>query len=155
MMSYAVRIERVSSQHLAVVRRLASPTELPRVIPQACGLVWNVVKAAQIKGGRHVAIYRAAGDGLLNIEVGVEVASAFPGSGDVVASTTPAGDAATTTHFGPYQKLGEANEAITQWCPAQGRALAGVSWEIYGHWQDAWNEDPSKIRTDVFYLLKS
>jgi len=80
-MSYAVRIERVSSEHIAVVRRLVSPAELPRVVPQACGLVWGVVKAAKVKGGRHIAIYRAAGDGLLDIEVGVEVPSAFPGSG--------------------------------------------------------------------------
>jgi hypothetical protein len=31
--------------------------------------------------------------------------------------------------------------------------LAGPNWEVYGHWQDEWNSDPSKIRTDVFYLL--
>ena len=33
-------------------------------------------------------------------------------------------------------------------------ALAGPNWEIYGHWVDEWNRDPSKIRTDVFYLIK-
>jgi hypothetical protein len=27
--------------------------------------------------------------------------------------------------------------------------------EIKGHWQDAWNNDPSQIRTDVFYLLRA
>jgi hypothetical protein len=25
-----------------------------------------------------------------------------------------------------------------------------VSWELYGHWED----DPAKLRTDVFYLLR-
>ena len=35
-----------------------------------------------------------------------------------------------------------------------GRALAGPNWEIYGHWQEDWNEDPAKIRTEVFYLLE-
>jgi hypothetical protein len=24
---------------------------------------------------------------------------------------------------------------------------------IYGHWQPEWNADPSRIRTDVFYLV--
>jgi hypothetical protein len=24
---------------------------------------------------------------------------------------------------------------------------------VYGHWQEVWNSDPTKIRTDVFYLL--
>jgi hypothetical protein len=31
--------------------------------------------------------------------------------------------------------------------------LAGPNWEVYGHWKDEWNSDPSKICTDVFYLV--
>jgi effector-binding domain-containing protein len=155
-MSYTVRVERVISRPIAVVRRRVTPSELSKVVPEACGLVWKTVKAAQVKdAGRHVAVYRGAGDGLLDVEVGVEVGAAFEGRDEVVGSATPAGDAATVTHFGPYGKLGEANEAIRQWCAAQGRGLAGPSWELYGHWLDEWNNDPSKIRTDIFYLLKS
>jgi hypothetical protein len=30
-----------------------------------------------------------------------------------------------------------------------------ISWEIYGHWEESWNTDPSKIRTDVFHLLEN
>ena len=37
---------------------------------------------------------------------------------------------------------------------ARGYRLAGVNWEIYGHWLEEWNKDASKIRTDVFYLVK-
>jgi hypothetical protein len=33
------------------------------------------------------------------------------------------------------------------------QTLAGPNWEIYGHWKDEWNNDPSKICTEVFYLL--
>jgi hypothetical protein len=61
---------------------------------------WGAVKAAQVKdAGRHVAVYRDAGDGLLDVEVGVEVGNAFPGRDEVVGSVTPAGDAAVVTHF--------------------------------------------------------
>ena len=35
------------------------------------------------------------------------------------------------------------------------RTAAGPNWEVYGHWLAAWNDDPSQIRTDVFYLLRS
>src|SRR5882672_11450669 len=149
-MSYIVQVERVSSRPIAVVRRRVASRELPKVVPEACGLVWKIVKAAQVKdAGRHVAVYRDGGGGLLDIEVGVEVGTAFPGRDEVVGSVTPAGDAATVIHFGPYQKLGDANQAILQWCAAQGRTFAGTSWEIYGHWTDEWNNDPSKIRTDI------
>ena len=51
-------------------------------------------------------------------------------------------------------QLSEAHNAIRKWCAQHGHTLAGPSWEIYGHWVHAWCDDPSKIRTDVFYLLK-
>jgi len=153
-MSYDVRVERVISGPTAVVRRRVAPGELSRVVPEACGLVWKTVKAAQVKdAGRQIAIYRGAGNGLVDVEIGVEVGAAFPGRDQVVGSVTPAGEAAAVTHFGPYGKLGEAHQAIRQWSAAQGRPLAGTSWELYGHWLDEWNSDPSKIRTDIFYLL--
>jgi len=129
---------------------------LSRVVPECCGLVWKAVKAAQVKdAGRHVAMYRDGGNGLVDVEVGVEVGVAFPRRDEVRGSVTPEGEAATVTHFGPYGRLGDAHQAIRSWCATQGRTLAGVNWEIYGHWLDEWNNDPSKIRTDVFYLLKS
>ena len=46
----------LASHPLAVVRRRASLPELAKVIPDACGTVWNVVRAQKIPGaGRHVA----------------------------------------------------------------------------------------------------
>ena len=152
-MEYDVRLEQVSSRPLAVVRRRASVQELPKVVPDACGTVWSVVRAQQIAGaGRHIALYL---DDQINLEVGVELDSPFAGAGEVVGSATPAGAVATAVHFGPYNRLGEAHEAIRTWCAAHGHVLAGPAWEIYGHWVDEWNSDPSKIRTDVFYLLKT
>jgi effector-binding domain-containing protein len=150
-MDYAVRIEHSDGIRLAVVRRRASLSELPQVIPAACGTVWNLIKAQQIRGaGRHVAVYL---DGQINLEVGVELQKAATVSGELVSSSTPAGTVATTTHLGPYQLLGSAHRAVVDWCTGQNYKLAGPNWEIYGHWIDEWNRDSAKIRTDVFYLL--
>src|SRR5262245_28072113 len=152
-MEYEVRLEQLGSHPLAVVRRRASSKELSKVVPDACGLVWSNLRAQKITGaGRHVAIYW---DDKINLEVGVELDTSFAGIGEVVGSATPAGSVATSTHFGPYNQLHEAHTAVRQWCANRGYTLAGPSWEIYGHWIDEWNSDPSKIRTDVFYLLKS
>src|SRR5262249_49568134 len=146
-----VRLEQHAGSPIAVVRRRASQGELSQVVPAACGAVWSVVRAQQIAGaGRHVALYW---DDQINLEVGVEMAAPFAGYGEGVGHTTPAGPVATTTHYGPYRQLHMAHEAIRQWCARHGHALAGPNWEIYGHWQDEWNRDPTKIRTDVFYLL--
>jgi effector-binding domain-containing protein len=155
-MRYPVRVERVISRPIAVVRRRVASGELSKVVLEACGLVWKTVKAAGVTdAGRHVAVYRDGGGGLVDVEVGVEVGTAFQGRDEVVGSVLSEGDAATATHFGPYWKLGEAHQAIREWCAEQGRTLAGAHWELYGHWLDEWNSDPSKIRTDIFYLLKS
>jgi len=34
--------------------------------------------------------------------------------------------------------------------PATGAAQPGVSWEVYGDWDD----DPAKVRTDIYFLLR-
>jgi effector-binding domain-containing protein len=151
-MQYVVRLDQLAPIPLAVVRRQAAQAQLSKVVPDCCGIVWNVLRTQKISGaGRHVALYW---DDVINVEVGVELDTPFAGHGDVVSSATPAGAVATTTHFGPYGKLGDAHKAVVDWCTANGHVRAGPLWEIYGHWVDAWNNDPSLIRTDVFHLLK-
>jgi len=112
--------------------------------------VWNVLRAQHARGGRHVAIYLGNDE----VEIGAELLGSFTAHGDVVQSSTPAGVVASVAHLGPYGTLRIAHEAIRDWCRSHGHALAGPSWEIYGHWQDAWNADPSQIRTDVCYLIR-
>jgi len=147
---YVVEIHKHESVPLAVIRRQARASELARVVPECCGLVWNAVQAQQARGGRHVAIYW---DRSMRLEVGVELLGPFSEHGEVVLSATPGGSVAWTTHFGPYGGLGAAHEAIQRWCEANNHLLAGPTWEIYDHWQNDWNAHPARIRTDVFYLL--
>ena len=152
-MEYEVRLNNiVADTPTAVVRRRASAQQLSNVVPEACGIVWDALRAQGIRGGRHVALYL---DDQINLEVGVELDKPFAGEGEVVGSALPAGTVATAVHFGPYGRLHAAHQAILDWCANHGHALAGPNWEIYGHWLDAWNSDPSQIRTDVFYLIST
>ena len=148
-MEYQIEVKRVEAQTTAVVRRRTRLEELSTVVPQACGEVWAFIRSPGLpRPGRHLAVYL---DDVMNIEVGVEVDQPFTGSGPVVCSRTPAGTVATTAHFGPYNRLGEAHEAIHKWCKENGRTPVRPCWEVYGHWDD----DPAKLRTDVFYLLQA
>jgi hypothetical protein len=150
-MEYNIRLEQHAGHPLAVVPRRARSQELATVVPDACGTVWSVVRAQQLPGaGRHVAVYL---DEQINLEVGVELAAPFAGYGEVVGSATPAGPVAAATHVGPYGQLHKAHAAVRLWCRTNGYTVAGPNWEVYGHWQDDWNSDPTKICTDVFYLL--
>jgi len=151
MTSYAVKVEQLPSIPLAVIRRQASASELARIVPECCGLVWNALRDQHARGGRHVAIYW---DGSIRLEVGAELQGPFSEQGGVVKSATPPGLVAWSTHFGPYGGLGAAHDAVREWCRANNHRLAGPKWEIYGHWLREWDRDPSGIRTDVYYLLE-
>jgi effector-binding domain-containing protein len=147
-MEYQVRLERVEPQLTAVIRGRAKQSDLPTVVPAWCGEVWNFARAANLpKPGRHVALYL---NGQIDLEVGAEVTQPFTGDGRVVCSQLPAGLVATAAHVGPYHLLGGAHSAVVKWCKDNGHTLAGPSWEVYGHWDD----DPAKLRTDVFVLLQ-
>jgi len=135
----------------AVVRSRVPAQDLSRFVPAACGEVWSFIRSAGLpRPGRHVALY--LGEGM--VEVGAEVSESFTGNDRVRCSQLPGGMAATTVHFGPYPRLKDAHAAIREWCSRHGRQPSGDSWEIYGHWEESWNADPSKIRTDVFHLLR-
>jgi effector-binding domain-containing protein len=147
-MEYQVHVEQAASQTTGVVRLRARPSELAKIIPQACGEVWEFFRASTLpRPGRHLALYL---DGEINIEVGVEAAQPFVGNDRVFCSQTPAGPVATTAHIGPYDRLHEAHTAVLKWCADHGHTLAGPSWEVYGHW----NDDPAQLRTDIYYLLQ-
>jgi effector-binding domain-containing protein len=152
MSSYSIRLQDVPSFPLAVIRRQATAAELSKLVPEFCGVVWTAVKAQRTPAGRHVAIYW---NGDIRLEVGVELEGPFVEQPPVVRSATPGGTAAVVTHFGPYGGLGAAHTAIRTWCKANGHRLAGPNWEIYGHWEEAWNTNPALIRTDVFYQIAS
>jgi effector-binding domain-containing protein len=150
-MPYNITISNSEPTPTAVVRDHVEPKDLSKFVPAACGEVWSFIRSAGLpRPGRHVALYLDKG----LVEVGAEVSEIFVGNDRIHCSKLPAGRVATTTHFGPYARLGDAHSEIRRWCAEHGQPLSGICWEIYGHWDESWNADPSKIRTDIFHLLQ-
>jgi effector-binding domain-containing protein len=151
-MPYEITLANAAPTLTAVIRGRVEAAELSKFVPAACGEVWSFVRAAGLpRPGRHTALYLPE----CLVEVGAEVSEPFSGNDRVHCSQLPGGRVATTTHFGPYQRLGDAYTAIRRWCDENGHRRSGVCWEIYGHWDESWNSDPSKIRTDVFHAIES
>ena len=149
-MRYEIKLTAVEAVPTAVIRSRVQPSELSKFVPGARGEVWSFIRAAGLpRPGRHVALYLGEG----RVEVGAEVSERFAGNDRIHYSELPAGRVVTATHYGPYSHLGEAHSEVRRWCADHGHRLSGVCWEIYGHWDNSWNADPSKIRTDVFHLL--
>lgn len=153
MPAYPVSVASVGARPIAVVRARMGSAEIPKRFVSYLDQVYAAAKSGTIAvDGLNVFVYRDAADGsgLLDIEFGVGAKAAFATTGNVVYSATPAGDVATTTHWGDYAALGGAYDALKSWCAEHGRRLAGPKWEVYGHWRD----DPAERRTDVFVLLE-
>jgi effector-binding domain-containing protein len=146
-----VRLAEVPAVPLAVVRRTVSRAQLSAAVREGCGVVWKFARARGLPAGRHVAVYL---DDAITVEVGVEVAAQFEEAEGVVRSATPAALVASVTSLGPYERLGLAHGAVHAWCRANGHRLAGPNWEVYGHWLPEGNTDPTRIRTDVHYLVR-
>jgi effector-binding domain-containing protein len=147
---YDVRTERAGPRSLAAMRTRTAPGRLGADIIRLLDVIWPVLRAQNAPTGHNVVIYHNAEDGVLTVDVGVEVLAGFRPDGDVRPAATPSGEVAATAHYGEYSQLAGAYQALEQWCAATGRRPAGVNWEVYGDWDD----DPAKLRTDVYFLLE-
>jgi effector-binding domain-containing protein len=148
---YDVRVERVAARPLAAIRAVTTQAKLGAEIIRLLNVVWPALRdQPDAQPGQNAVIYYGAAGGVLTIDVGVEVRGAFVPGGDIQLTATPAGEVATTAHFGDYSDLAGAYEALDQWCTAGDRTRAEVAWEVYGDWA----EDPAQRRTDVFFLLE-
>lgn len=87
-------------------------------------------------------------DDVVDVEAGFPVSSPVLALGRVTLSSLPGGPAATATHYGRYEDLPAAYEAIAQWLKEHGYEPAGPHWEIY--YTDPRTEpDPARWRTDL------
>ena len=151
-MTYSIAVQHVAPRPLAVVRERMPLRDVPSRFRPFLDQVYAAAKGGSIVvDGQNVFVYRTSPSGLVDVEFGVGVAGSFSPLGRVVYSDVPGGIIATTTHWGDYGALGAAHDAVVTWCRAEGHNLAGVSWEIYGHWSD----DPATRRTDVCHLLQA
>jgi effector-binding domain-containing protein len=147
---YEVAVEAVASRQVAVVRDRRKWADLGAKLIPLLDRVYEAVRAGKVvQSGQNIFIFRDGSKDGVTVEVGVEVPSAFESTGGVLSVATPAGEAASTVHKGPYSGLGAAHEAVIRWCEQHGRARANAWWEIYGDW----HEDPTQLQTEVFYSL--
>jgi AraC family transcriptional regulator len=85
----------------------------------------------------------------------VTVDETFQPSGDIGVQVIPGGEYAVTTHFGPYDKLGETyTELLGQWLPRSGRELRSTPcFEVYLN--DPQSTEPEDLITDIYAPLLS
>ncbi len=136
----------------AVVRAMSLPADLPKTIRACFDRFYAAPHPGIAAPGHNVVFYPDWAPGRANpIECGVLVEAPVAAQGDTVPSALPAGRVAVVTHLGPYDRMHPTYELLHAWVERNGWRRAGPFWEEY----DDPAEDPARVRTDIYLLLKA
>ncbi len=131
-MPYECVLRQLGPQLTMSVRREVPAHGAAAAVGEAFEQVGRYLKEV---GGRPVgdtfARFRRIDGEVVDVEVGFTVLESLPAAGPVKASELPAGEAITTIHQGPYERLPEAVAALEEWLRTHGRTAGGPFWEVY------------------------
>ncbi len=130
----------------------SAPADMPSRVPAAIARVRRGLKAGGIEAtGPAYARYlkHDQASGLFDLEVGVPVAAALQGYGDIYPSELPGGRVILVWHDGPYATLGESFAALEALLIARDLLPDGPAWESYVVGPER-EPDASRWRTAIY-----
>jgi effector-binding domain-containing protein len=151
-MKYEVVVEPAHAELIAAVRATVPRGGISRAWKPALDQVWAFLKTnRELRPGHNFFLYHhpQRRNEPMNIDFGVQVARRFEPQDNVRCVQTPSGEVARTVHVGPYDRLSDAHNALSDWCATHNRTIGPTSWEVYGDW----NNDPALLETTIKYLL--
>ena len=159
-MEYKITRQELAAQPVLVVRRRVRRAEIAATIGAALP---KVFLHAQQRGlaiaGYPITRYLETSVGLVTLEIGMRVTAhsgdwtVADGQGEVLAETLPAGSAAATIHFGPYDQLQDAYAAVEEWTAANGFRQNGAPWEAYLN-DPADHPNPEDWKTGIYWPFR-
>ncbi len=151
-LSYVCEIEDRPERPTISVRTHAAVQDLPQLFGRIYGALMQYMRemGAQPAGEPFSAYYNMDMQNL-DVEIGFPVTKLLPGRGEMQGGALPAGKYATTMHTGPYDTVGPAYEALTQYVKASGYEPTGAAYEFYFSGPET---PPEEIRTQIVYPLK-
>ena len=155
MPTLSIERREIAPQHFLFVRLRVARHELASAIGEGLGKAFPyAMRSGLAIAGRPLTRYLSTGPGLHSIEVGMPVATAATGEGDVEAGSLPGGPIAVAMHGGPYDQLTETYAALERWIEANGYRIGGAPWESYIT-DPADLPDPADWRTEVYWPLQA
>ena len=115
------------------------------------GKVYGYMETKKIiPTGPPIAVYYSEPGPEWKIGVAVSVSGETVGQGDIESTTLPGGKMISVIHNGPYEKLGESWNALSDWMKESKYYPAGPGREIYlvGPPQET---DPAKFQTELLW----
>jgi effector-binding domain-containing protein len=148
-MEYQIALHELETQPIISIRGRHAQAEIPGFLGRSFGLLFGHLKLLGVDpAGPPFVIYHAFGPAGMDAEVCVPVASPVSATGGVEGRVLPAMTVARTLHVGPYEDLGGAYDAVTDWIRGRGFELAGPMRERYLNGPGE-NVSPAEYQTEV------
>jgi effector-binding domain-containing protein len=145
----------VSRQPTVAVRFTCAPEELGAMLGPALTEVGEYLHEARAEKNAEAVYARLLREGpQFEFEAGYTLQSDLPGGRRVRPSELPDGEAAISSHTGPYRGIAEATATIREWMMANGREPGGDPWALYALDPEAGEEAPGPRTSEVYWPLK-
>lgn len=148
-MNYVIATRELAQQPIVSIRDRQPTLAIPAFLGGAFGELFSRLRLlGAVPAGPPFVIYHEFGSGNIDAEVCVPVAQPVSAQGKIEGRILPALTVARTLHVGPYQDLGTAYTALTDWVERNGFEAAGPVQERYLNGPgDA--ATPADFRTEV------
>lgn len=151
-MDYEIETKEIPSQRIASIREKTTKKELGATLERIFGEVFGHLKGRGVPGHPPIAVYHEFSEQSVDVEGGIAAPADLNPKGRIGITELAGGKVAITNHFGPYEKLPEAYDAIQKWAADEGIKLGAPPREIY--WNDPGDDpDPPKLRTEVVWPI--
>jgi effector-binding domain-containing protein len=139
----------IAAQGAAVIRAEVPMAELPSVFDRGFHEVMTALAAqGAAVAGPPFGYYPRMPSETVEVVVGFPVSGAATADGEVVPFELPGGRAVTAVHVGPYDRLEQTYQELTEWAASEGLQLAEHMWETYLSDPSA-EPDPATWRTAI------
>lgn len=131
-MDYVIATRELGPQDVFSIRSQIPPAEIPVFLQGAFAELFGRLGLLGVPPAGHpFVIYHAFGPSEIDAEVCVPIAQAATATGRIESRRLPAATVARTLHVGPYEELGAAYRALTDWIERNGFESTGPVQERY------------------------
>ena len=148
-MEYVIATRELAPQDVFSIRDRIPPTEIPAFLQGAFAELFGRLGLLGVPPAGHpFVIYHAFGPSEMDAEVCVPVAQPATATGRIQSRELPAATVVRTLHVGPYDELGAAYRALTDWIERNGFEASGPVQERYLNGPGD-GVSPADFRTEV------
>ena len=148
-MDYVIGTRELEPQVVLAIRAHHAQHDIPGFLSGAFGELFGRIGLLGIRpAGAPFVIYHAFGPSDIDAEVCVPISEPASATGRIQSREIPGLTVARTLHVGPYEELGAAYRALTEWIDRNGLESAGPVQERYLNGPGD-GVTPAEYRTEV------